>query len=160
MVCQASRTSSRLINYTKLSNILSHHSIRTYIDSDVVTELVGVSLDDVLSDYGDEDVDDQLFSHYIDSLCNNKIIYGGVPAIYIFQHCQVADGHKYDIAKDKAVSYFIAILISVIIEGNKLSDLKVVDKLDTVVCNPEISKWDYDLLTTDHSLQGFANEKV
>lgn len=157
MVCQTSRASSRLINYMKLSNILSHHIIRTYIDSDVVTELVGVSLDDVLSDYGDEDVDDQLFIHYVDSLCNNKIIYGGVPAIYIFEHCWVFDGHKYDIVKDKAVSYFIAILISVIAEGNKLSDLKVVDKLDKVVCNPEIPSWDYDPLS---SLQGFANEKV
>ena len=67
----------------KLSSILSHHIIGTHVDSDVVTELVGVSLDDVLSDYDDEDVDDQLFIHYIDSLCNNKIIYGGVPAICI-----------------------------------------------------------------------------
>ena len=75
----------------------------------------------------------------------------------VFEHCWVFDGHTYDIVEDKAVSYFIAILISVIAEGNKLSDLKVVDKLDTVVCNPEIPSWDYNLLS---SLQGFANRKV
>jgi hypothetical protein len=32
------------------------------------------------------------------------------------------------------------------IEGNKMTDLTVVENLDKIVCNPDVPKWDYDKL--------------